>query len=65
MVLAKTNIEAWEYAGAALADDNIALLSDLSGIELNTEIFRLGVVEVFSCSARFFTCHTKYCKVGT
>lgn len=57
VVLAKADIEAREHAGAALAHDNIALLGNLAGIELNAKVFCLGVIEVFSCSARFFTCH--------
>jgi hypothetical protein len=44
VVLAKAYIVARHYAGAALAHYNVARLGHLAGIELNAEVFSLGVV---------------------
>ncbi len=60
VVLAEANVMARHHAGAALAHDNIARLGYLAGIELDAKVFCLRVCEVFSCAARFFTCHTLY-----
>jgi hypothetical protein len=43
VVLAKPYILAREHAGTALADDNLALLGGLSGIELNAQILRFRI----------------------
>ncbi len=44
VVLAEANVLARHDAGAALAHYNVARLGYLSGIELNAEVFCLGVV---------------------
>lgn len=41
VVFSDTYVGARKGAGAALADDDIALLRCFAGIELNTEVFRL------------------------
>jgi len=57
VVRADAYILACDDAGAALADNNHAS-SGLSAVaNLNAKKFRIGVRQVFSCSATFFCCH--------
>ena len=53
VVFAQAHLLAGEIAGAALAHNNIARLGALPRIELNPQIFCIGVGKVFSCSACF------------
>lgn len=57
VVLAHTDIPAGDDAGAALAYDNHAGLSLSAVSDLHAQKLRIGVRQVFSCSATLFCCH--------
>lgn len=51
------DILARDNAGAALANDDHAGFRLSAVADLNTQKFRIGVRQVFSCSTTFFCCH--------
>lgn len=54
VIATNADILAGEHPGAALAYDDVARLGRLSGVELDPQIFRIGVGEIFSCAACLF-----------
>ena len=54
MVFAEAHMAPRDHFGAALADYNVARLGYLAGIELDPQVFCVGVRKVFSCPARLF-----------
>lgn len=58
VILSDLNILTSLNLSTALADDDHTRTSLLTSRELNAEIFRIGVVEVFGGAAGFSGCHS-------
>ena len=57
VVLAKAHVLASHELRASLTDDDIAFLHLFTRIELDAQVFWLGIGKVFGTSGRLFCCH--------